>query len=74
LRLQVSIRDAMTAQFCAPASFAVRCDGADGAFDGVVIEFYAAVVQEQDQPIPVFGDVFQGLSVPNLRMTPCACR
>ena len=42
--------------------FAVQGDGPDGAFDGVVIEFDTTVTEEQDQPIPVFGNVFQGLS------------
>ena len=37
--------------------FTVQGDGTDGAFDGVVIEFDAAVTEEQDQPIPVFGNV-----------------
>ena len=33
-------------------------DGADGAFDGVAIHLDAAIAEEQDQPFPIFGDVF----------------
>jgi len=44
------------------ARFAVQGDGSDGAFDGVGILFDAAVTEEQDQPIPAFGNVFQGFS------------
>ena len=61
--------EAMVAQFCAPASwpategvFAVQGDGSDGAFDGVVVAFDATVFEEEDQPVPVFGDIFQGFS------------
>ena len=39
--------------------FAVQGDGTDSAFDGVVIDFDAAVTEKQDQPVPVFGNVFQ---------------
>lgn len=42
--------------------FAVEGDGTDGALNGVGIQFDAAVVEEEDQPIPVFGDVFQSVS------------
>lgn len=42
--------------------FAVQGDGADGAFDGIVVEFDAAIAEEPAQPIPVFGDVFEGFS------------
>ena len=42
--------------------FAVQGDGTDGALDWVVIEFDAAVVEEQAKAIPVFGNVFQRLS------------
>ena len=42
--------------------FAVQGNGADGSFDGIVVELDAAVVQEPAQAISVFGDVFQGLS------------
>ncbi len=40
--------------------FAVKGDGTDGAFDGIVVELNATVGKEQAQAIPVFGDVFQG--------------
>lgn len=42
--------------------FAVEGDRTDGALDGVGIQFDATVVEEQDQPVPVFCDVFQGFS------------
>lgn len=42
--------------------FAVQSDGADGVLDSVVVEFDATIVEEPAQAIPVFGDVFQGLS------------
>ena len=47
---------------CEGRGFAIEGDGTDGALDGVGIQFDAAVVEEQDQPVPVFGDVFQGFS------------
>jgi hypothetical protein len=34
-------------------------DGADRAFDGITVHLGAAIGQKQDQPIPVFGDVFE---------------
>lgn len=42
--------------------FTVEGDGTDGALDGVGIQFDATVVEEPAQPIPVFGDVFEGFS------------
>jgi len=42
--------------------FAVQSNGANGALDGIIVEFDAAIAQEAAQPIPVFGNVFQGLS------------
>lgn len=47
---------------CEERVFAVEGDWSDGALDGVGIQFDATVVQEPDQPVPVFGDVFQGFS------------
>jgi hypothetical protein len=47
---------------CEERVFAIEGDGTDCALDGVGIQFDATVVEEQDQPVPVFGDVFQGLS------------
>ena len=41
--------------------FAVEGNGADGSLDGVVVEFDLTVIEEEDQPIPVLGDVFKGL-------------
>ena len=35
--------------------FAVEGDGTDGALDGIVVEFDAAIIQEQTQPALVFG-------------------
>lgn len=59
LSLQVSTREAMTAQCSAPPSepaksafFRVRCQGSDGALDDVVVQLDAAVVEEQGQPLP----------------------
>src|SRR6056297_1292481 len=40
----------------------VERNRADGAFDGVAVEFDAAVGQEQGQTVPVFGDVFESLA------------
>lgn len=40
------------------AVLSARCDGADGPFDAVIIHLDAPVCEEQDQPVPVFGDVF----------------
>ena len=37
-------------------------DGADCAFHGVAVHFDASISEEQDQAIPVFGDVFEGSS------------
>lgn len=42
--------------------FSVEGDGADCAFDGVVFKFDATITEEKVQPVPVFCDVFQGLS------------
>ena len=33
-------------------------DGTDCALVGVAIDLDAAIVEEQDQPVPIFGDVF----------------
>ncbi len=37
-------------------------DGADRAFHGVAVHLDAAIAQEQDQPVPVLGDVFEGFA------------
>lgn len=47
---------------CEERIFAIEGDGTDGALHGVAVEFDATIIKEQAQPIPVFGDVFQGLS------------
>jgi hypothetical protein len=39
--------------------FSLQRDWADRAFDGVAVHLDATVCQEQDQPIPVFGDIFE---------------
>lgn len=41
---------------------ATDCDGPDSAFDGVVIHLDPPVGEEQDQPTPVFYDVFERLT------------
>lgn len=57
---------------CEERIFAVQGDGTDRAFDGVVVEFDATILEEQDQPVPVFGDVFQGLSCWRFGRDACA--
>ena len=47
---------------CEERVFAVEGNGTDCAFDGIVIDFDAAITEEQAKSIPVFGDVFQGLA------------
>lgn len=47
---------------CEEGVLSVERDGADGSFDGIVIDLDTAVGQEQGQAVPVFGDVFEGLS------------
>ena len=42
--------------------FAVECDGADRSLSGVGIQLDAAIVEEPDQPSPIFCDVSQGFS------------
>jgi hypothetical protein len=42
--------------------FAVQRDGADSAFDGVAVDLDVAVIEEPAKPVPVFGDVFEGLA------------
>ena len=44
-------------------------NGTDRPFDGVGIQFDAAIGEEQDQAIPIFGNVFQGLAVGDLAVT-----
>lgn len=34
----------------------------DGTFDRIIIDLNAAIAEEQDKAIPVFGDIFQRLS------------
>ena len=41
--------------------FPVECDGADGAFDGVVVELDAAVIDEARQALPARQGVADGL-------------
>ena len=47
---------------CEERVFTVQSDGAYGALHRVVVEFDAAIVEEQAQAVPVFGDIFQGFS------------
>ena len=42
--------------------FAIERNWTDRPLDSVGIHLDATVVEEQDQPAPVFGDVFQGFS------------
>jgi hypothetical protein len=44
---------------CEERVFALQRDGADCALNGVAVHLDAAIGQEQDQPIPVFGDIFE---------------
>ena len=39
--------------------FALQRDGADCALNGVAVHVDAAISQEQDQAILIFGDVFE---------------
>jgi hypothetical protein len=56
--LLVSIKEAIAAQCSAPRSepansaFLVELDRTDGAFDGIVVEFDAAVIDEAHQALP----------------------
>ena len=65
--LQVSIREAMVAQVlgatiraCEQSIFPVERDGADGAFDGIVVELDAAIVDEARQAFPARQGVADG--------------
>lgn len=49
----------MTREECV---LAVQRNRADRSLHGVGIQLDAAILEEQDQPVPVFGDVFQGLA------------
>jgi hypothetical protein len=40
----------------------VQGDGADGAFDGVAVDFDATIGQEAAEALAVSGDVGQGLA------------
>lgn len=44
---------------CEERVFALQRDGADCALNSVAVHLDAAICQEQDQPIPVFGDIFE---------------
>ncbi len=39
--------------------FALQRDGADCALNGVAVHLDPSISQEQDQPVPVFGNVFE---------------
>ncbi len=41
---------------------AVQGDGADGAFDGVVVDLDAAIIQEAARAVAVFGDLCEGFA------------
>jgi len=40
--------------------FSVQCNRSDCPLDGVAVHLDAAIVEEEAEAIPVFGDVFQG--------------
>jgi hypothetical protein len=42
---------------CEEGVLAVKGDGADGAFDGVVVDLDAAIGQEAAKAVAVFGDL-----------------
>ena len=42
--------------------FTLQRDGPDRAFNGITVHFDATFGQEQDQAIPVFGHVFEGMT------------
>ena len=45
---------------CEEGVFAIESNWTDGAFDGIVVELDGAIVKEQAQPVPVFGDALPG--------------
>lgn len=47
---------------CKERVLALKGDGAAGALDGVAVHLDPAISQEQDQAVPVFGDVLQGFT------------
>ena len=44
---------------CKERVFALQRNGADCALNGITVHLDAAIGQEQDQPVTVFGDVFE---------------
>ena len=62
--LRVSIREAMfgaAVRSCEQRIFPVECDQTDGAFDGIVVEFNATVVDETRQPFPARESIADGV-------------
>ena len=47
---------------CEEGILTIKGDWTNGALDGVVVDLDAAIGEEQAEPVPVFGDVFQGFS------------
>ena len=46
---------------CEQSIFAVECDGTDRAFDSIVVEFDAAIIDEARQALPARQGVADGL-------------
>ncbi len=47
---------------CKEGILSVQRDGANGAFDGVVVDLDAAIGKEEAKALAVFGDVGEGLA------------
>lgn len=47
---------------CEERVFSLQGDGTDCALDGIAVHLDAAIAEEQDQPVPIFGDVFEGFA------------
>ena len=57
---------------CEERVFSVERNWTDRPLNGVGIQFDAPVVKEQDQPVPVFCDIFQSLSGRRFGRDACA--
>ena len=40
----------------------IECNGSNGALDRIIVELNSAILQEQAEALPVFGDVFEGFA------------
>ena len=45
----------------------IDCNGSNGALDRIIVDLNSAILQEQAEALPVFGDVFEGFSERGLR-------